>query len=57
MSLYHDNYAIQLLQKEIEVLESILKSGDFDGYTEAKKERDKRLKQLKNAVSKLENNS
>ena len=47
------NYAIQTLKKERNILYKALNSGTWEGYTEAKKEREKRLNELDKAIKKL----
>jgi len=47
------NYALELLEKEINVLQSILSKWEEDHYPEARKLRDIRLKSLLSAIEKL----
>lgn len=44
------NYAVQLLEKEKEMLEKILSEWDETEYPEARKDRDKKLKDLNKAL-------
>lgn len=53
MGLYNKNYAIQLLQEQLQIFEAILKDRCFDGYTEALKDRTKKKEELKKAISVL----
>lgn len=43
------NHAIHILEQEKHLLENCLK-GDWEGYSEAKKERDKRLRDVNKAI-------
>lgn len=47
------NYAIQILEREKRILETCLSEGDWSQYTEAKKEREKRLKEINKAIELL----
>jgi len=47
------NYAIQILKKEKDLLQRCLEDGNWEGYTEAKKDRDKKLEDINEALSKL----
>lgn len=44
------NYAVQLIEKEINILEKCLNEWETNQYPEAKQEREKRLKELKEAL-------
>ena len=50
-------YAIEVLEKEIHLIERCLSDLGWDNYPEAKKERDERLKGLIKAVKQLKSNS
>jgi|GWRWMinimDraft_5_1066013.scaffolds.fasta_scaffold68365_1 hypothetical protein len=45
-----DNYAIQILEKEINLLEKCLSDWELNKYPEVKKERELKLSQLKFAM-------
>ena len=47
------NYAVQLIEKEINILEKCLNEWETNQYPEAKQEREKRLKELKEALNKI----
>jgi len=47
------NYAVQLIEKEINILEKCLSDWETNNYPEAKQEREKRLKELKEALNKI----
>ena len=47
------NYAIEIIEKEIEILKKCLNEWESYEYPEAKKEREKKLKQLNDALNKL----
>jgi len=47
------NYAIEVLEKEKALIEKALNNWECKEYPEAKKERDKRLKELNEAIKKL----
>lgn len=47
------NYAIETLQREISTLQRCLSEWESKEYPEAKKEREKRLNELNEALSKL----
>ena len=47
------NYAIELLETEKKQLEIVLSEWELDHYPEARKERDKRLNDVKQALEKL----
>jgi hypothetical protein len=49
------NYAVELIIKEISILEKCLIEWETELYPEAKKERDKRLKELNEALNKIKN--
>ena len=49
------DYAIELLEKEKHQLEIILSIWELDHYPDARKERDKRLKDLEKAIEILKN--
>jgi len=49
------NYAIQILENEINVIQRCLTEWESKEYQEAKKEREKRLKELNEALNKLTN--
>ena len=53
MGLHSDNYAISILEKEVIILESVVKSWPGNDYPEAKKDREIKLKDLKKAINKL----
>ncbi len=44
------NYAIEVLEKEKQLIEKALSGWDLDKYPDARKERDRRLKDLKKAI-------
>ncbi|CAB4147674.1 hypothetical protein UFOVP516_40 [uncultured Caudovirales phage] len=48
-----DNYAIQVLEKEIYLIEKCLSDWELTQYKEAKIERELKLNQLKTALKKL----
>lgn len=48
-----DNYAIEVIEKEIIIIEKCLNEWEETQYPEAKKERELKLKQLNNALIKL----
>lgn len=48
------NYAIEILIKERDLITRCLNEWESKEYPEAKKERDKRLKELNEAIKKLE---
>lgn len=47
------NYAIEIIEKEIGILKKCLNEWESYEYPEAKKEREKKLKQLNDAFKKL----
>jgi len=47
------SYAIEVLEKEKALIEKALNNWESKEYPEAKKERDKRLKELNEAIEKL----
>jgi len=47
------NYAIEILQNELNILQRCLNEWDSQMYPEAKKERQKRLNDINNAIDKL----
>ena len=47
------NYAIEILEKEIRILNEAIKGWKSKDYPEAFKERNKRLKELEQALNKL----
>lgn len=47
-------YAIETLQKEHDLLQKCLKEGDWSKYPAAKKDREKKLREIQNAISYLE---
>jgi hypothetical protein len=49
------NYAIKLIEYEIKLLQRCLNEWECNEYKEAKKERDKRLNELNEALIKLKN--
>ena len=48
-----DNYAIQVLEREIYLIEKCLSEWELAQYREARKERIKRLDELKQAIREL----
>jgi len=48
-----DNYAIKILEKEIYLLSNCLSDWHISQYPEAKKEREIKLKELKESIKKL----
>jgi hypothetical protein len=49
------NYAIETLEKEKALIEKALNGWETKQYPEAKKQREKRLKQLEDAIDELKN--
>lgn len=49
-------YAIEILEKEKQILEKCLSEWDCKNYPEAKKEREERLKSINKAIKNLINN-
>ena len=47
------NYAIKILQNELNILQRCLNEWESENYPEAKKEREKRLNDINNAINKL----
>jgi hypothetical protein len=47
------NYAIEILENELNILQRCLNEWDCQMYPEAKKEREKRLNDINNAINKL----
>ena len=47
------NYAIEILENELNMLQRCLNEWDCQTYPEAKKEREKRLNDINNAIDKL----
>lgn len=47
------NYAIQILEREIKALQRCLNEWECKEYPDAKKERDKRLNELNEALNRL----
>jgi hypothetical protein len=47
------NYAIEILENELNILQRCLNEWDSQMYPEAKKERQKRLNDINNAIDKL----
>lgn len=47
------NYVIEVLTKEKEIFEDILSKWDLHHYPESRKVRDKKLKELNEAIEKL----
>jgi len=50
-----ENYAIQVLEKEISIIEKCLSEWELSKYREARIEREIKLNQLKQAVRELKN--
>lgn len=48
-----NNYAIEILENEIRLLEKCLSEWDINRYPESRRIRDKRLKDLQNALDKI----
>lgn len=46
-------YAIEILEKEKELLERCLSNWELNNYPEARKNRSNKLRDLKNAINKL----
>ena len=49
------NYAIEILEAERKMLENILSDWEFAHYPDARKQRDRKLKDLEKAIEILEN--
>ena len=47
------NYAIEILENELNMLQRCLNEWECQTYPEAKKEREKRLNDINNAINKL----
>jgi hypothetical protein len=47
------NYAIQLLEREADIIKKCLNEGDFKVYPESKKDRDSKLKDIELALKQL----
>jgi hypothetical protein len=47
------NYAIEILENELNILQRCLNEWESENYPEAKKERQKRLNDINNAIDKL----
>lgn len=47
-------HAIETLQKERDLLEKCLKEGDWSKYPAAKKDRERKLREVQNAINYLE---
>ena len=50
------NYAIEILEKEMQLLEKCLSKWDEENYPEARKERNDRLRNLVKAIEYLKSN-
>lgn len=50
------NYAIEILEKEKQILETCLSEWDFTTYPEARKDRNEKLKNLVKAIEYLKSN-
>ena len=48
---YENNYAIRILVNELKILEKILKAWPEGSHSEAKKDRERKVKQIKQAIN------
>ena len=48
---YGNNYAIRTLANELKILENVLKAWPEGSHSEAKKDRERKVKQIKKAIN------